>query len=203
MKKMAMLAGVLALGLGACNQNAGLNIGQGFGMDANVSGASVTVAITTTKNAAGAVTGVSTLSTVKQPTVVFNARPQSVGFQITSYTVQALDQAGAPYQGLYQRSASGIVAPGYVCSTIDPNNAAPPLDQCAPQFKTASNVPTPINGLVLIVDRVAEQIAADCAAGQCPTLKLKITFNGVDDAGHSQSLVVAGADLSSSVTSAK
>lgn len=201
MKKTAILAG-LALGLGACTQNTGLNIGQGFGMDANVSGASVSVAITTNKDASGTVTGVSTLATVKQPTVVFNARPQSVGFQLTSYTVQALDQAGAPYQGLYKRSASGIVAPGYVCSSVDSKNAAPPLDQCAPNAKTASNVATPINGLNLIMDKVAEQIAADCAAGQCPTLKLQITFNGIDDAGRSQNLVVSGADLSASISTA-
>lgn len=203
MKRIALLAGVLSLGLGACTQNNGLNIGQGFGIDANVVGGSVAVAITKTTDASG-ITTTSALATTTQPTVTFNARPQSVGFQLQKYTVEILDNAGVRYaddQGLYQLSASAIVQPGYLCSSVSSDNPVPPLDQCAPSAKTAANVATPVSGLTFIDGAISRQIASDCAANQCPTLKMKVTFIGVDDAGRSQSIVVAGADLGARITS--
>jgi len=200
MKRMALLAGVLSLGLGACTQNGGVNIGQGFSIDANVIGGSVAVAITRTTNPSGGTT-VSTLATTTQPSITFNARPQSSGFQLQKYTVEILDNAGVRYadeEGLYQLSASAVIQPGYVCSAAD---AATPLDQCAPSAKTAAAVATPVSGLTLIDGAISRQIASDCASNQCPTLKMKVTFMGVDDAGRAQSIVVAGADLGTRVTS--
>jgi len=200
MKRIALFAGVLSLGLGACTQNGGVNIGQGFSVDANVVGGAVEVAVTRTTTPSGGTT-VSTLATTTQPTITFNARPQSVGFQLQKYTVEILDNAGVRYaedQGLYQLSASAIIQPGFVCSTAD---AATPVEQCAPSAKTAANVSTPVSGLTLIDGAVSRQIASDCASIGCPTLKMKVTFMGVDDSGRAQSIVVAGADLGTRVTS--
>ncbi|WP_310582532.1 hypothetical protein [Deinococcus sp.] len=191
MKKLAILAGALALGLGACGQNNGLNIGQGFDMAAEVVGAAVSVKITP----ATATTGQITVATTKQPTIVFHARPQSMGFKLQSYTVQVLDKSGSSYQSQYQRQLGAIVLPGFICST-----SATTLDSCQANLKEASNVATPVNGVALVIDEISRQIAIDCAAGACPTLKMNVVFNGVDDAGHVQSLLVSGVDLSATVS---
>jgi hypothetical protein len=194
MKRLTLMAGVLALGLAGCAQNNGLNIGQGFGMDANVTGAKVT--LTRTPATATAPATISILIT--QPTIIFNARPQSVGFELQKYTVEVLDNAGARYaadQGIFQRSVSSVISPGFVCVTAGTGGTATPLEQCAPNAKSAANVATPIGSLSVITGAVADQIATDCQVTACPTLKLKITFSGVDDAGRSQNVVASGADL--------
>ena len=193
MKRLTLTAGVLALGLAGCSNN-GLNIGQGFGMDANITGAKVT--LTRVPATATAPATVSLLIT--QPTIVFNARPQSVGFKLQKYTVEVLDNAGARYaadQGIFQRSASAVINPGFVCVAAGTGGAATPLDQCAPNAKSAANVATPIGGLSVITGAVADQIANVCQSTACPTLKLKITFSGIDDAGRSQNVLASGADL--------
>ena len=192
MNRIVLMAGVMAVGLSACAQNGGVNIGQGFGMDANISGAKVSLTLTAATPTAPAKVQI----LITQPTVNFNARPQSVGLQLQKFTVEILDNAGTRYaadEGSYQRSASAN--PGYVCSVVDADNAAPPLAQCAPNDKTAANVPTAIGSLPIISAAVADQIASDCVTSSCPTLKMKVTFSGLDDAGRVQNIVVPGADL--------
>ena len=199
MKMKGMMVGVVALGLAACNQG-GLNIGQGFSIDANLSGASVTVAVTQVVDAAtGAFKRYDSTYTLTEPTAIFNASPQSVGLKVQGFTVEVLDNAGARYgddQGKYQRSVSYVVQPGFTCAT-----AATTLDNCAPSAKVASKVSTPIGSVPLVTDRIASLITSDCETTGCPTLKLKVTFTGTDDAGRSQTLTVASADLASSISS--
>ena len=199
MKMKTMMVGVLALGLAACNQG-GLNIGQGFGIDANLSGGSVKVAVTQVIDATtGAFKRYDSTYTLTEPTAIFNTSPQSVGLKLQGFTVEVLDNAGARYgddQGKYQRSVSYVIQPGLICTTADTT-----LDSCAPTAKVASKVATSIGSLPLGTDRIAALITGDCETTGCPTLKLKVTFTGTDDAGRQQTLSVVSADLASSVTS--
>jgi hypothetical protein len=187
MKKTAILAGVLALGLGACTQNGGVYLGQGFDMSTEIVGASV--AVTTTP--ATATTAATAIAKVTQPTIVFHARPQSLGFKLQSYTVQVVDQAGAAYASQYKRQAGAIVLPGFVCST-----AATTLSNCQANLKVAADVVTPVNGLVLIADDVAQQIAADCTSNRPTELRMNVSFYGVDDSGRDRKLAVDGINIS-------
>lgn len=203
MKRPTLMAGVLALGLASCAQNNnGLDIGQGFGMDANLAGADVSVAVIEVRSkASGALIGYRSTYTLTNPTITFNARPQSVGLQLQKATVEVLDNAGTRYDndlGIYQRSASFVVKPGLVCSI-----AGTSIDACGPNNKIPSNVATVIGTaeLKLVTDEIAATVAGDCQSVGCPTLKLKVTFAGIDDAGRPQTVVVAGAMLGAHVTS--
>lgn len=201
MKRLMLTASVLVSGLAACGQNNGLTIGQGFGIDANLSGGNISVSVVQVVDTKTGVTkDYRSVYTLTQPIVTFNARPQSVGYQIQSYVVEVVDNAGVRYaadQGKYQRSTSQIVQPGFVCTQVP----ASTLDGCAPNSKQAANVPTAVTNLVLVTDEIGRQVTGDCQFGVCPTLKLKVTFNGVDAAGRPQSLQLAGADLIVRVTS--
>jgi len=201
MKNLAIMAGVLALGLGACTQN-GVNIGQGFAIDANVAGADVAVAVVKVYDkTSGAFKGYRSTYTLTNPTVTFNAQPQSVGLNLQSATVEVLDNAGTRYDndlGRYQRSVSAVVKPGFTCST-----AGTAIESCDPNSKVPANVATILSStdVKLVTDEIASQVASDCSSVGCPTLKLKVTFTGVDTAGRAQSITVAGATLGASVTS--
>ncbi|GGQ98392.1 hypothetical protein [Deinococcus ruber] len=200
MKMKALMGAVLMLGLAACNSGGGLNIGQGFNIDANLTGASVRTAITqVVDSTTGAVKRYESTYTLTQPNAIFNVGPQSVGMTLQGFTVEVLDNAGTRYgddQGKYQRSVSYVVQPGFICST-----AGTTLDNCAPSAKVASKVATTIGSLPLVTDRIAALIVNDCETTGCPTLKLKVTFSGTDDAGRAQTLTVVSADLASSVSS--
>ncbi len=199
MKKLAILAGALALGLGACGQNNGLNIGQGFSIGANLSSGSVDVSIVEVQDTkTGAFKGYRSTYLLNEPVATFNALPQSVGFKIQTYTVEVIDNAGVRYaadQGKYLRSTSLVVKPGYTCAS-----ATATIDTCAPTDKQPANVATSLGSLTLVTDEIARTATGDCEAGSCPTLKLRVTFAGIDDAGRNQTIVASDADLAVRVT---
>ncbi|WP_407570689.1 hypothetical protein [Deinococcus altitudinis] len=201
MKNLTIMVGIFALGLSACSQN-GVNIGQGFSMDANVTGANVSVAVVEVKDkTSGALKGYRSTYTLTNPGIVFNALPQSVGLNIQTVTVEVLDNAGIRYDGdlgRYQRSVSLPVKSGFTCSTADTT-----VENCSPSNKLPANVATTFTNtdVRLVTDEIASQIASDCQSSVCPTLKLKVTFAGVDSAGRAQAIIVAGASLGASVAS--
>jgi hypothetical protein len=201
MKNLVIMAGVLALGLSACSQN-GVDIGQGFSIDVNVTGANVTVAVVEVKDkTSGALKGYRSTYTLTNPSIVFNALPQSVGLNIQSVTVEVLDNAGTRYDGdlgRYQRSVSLPVKSGFVCSTADTT-----VENCSPSNKQPASVATTFTNadVTLISDEIAAQITSDCQSTGCPTLKLRLAFTGVDSAGRAQTINVGGAGLGASVTS--
>ena len=199
MKKLAILAGALALGLGACGQNNGLNIGQGFSIGANLSSGSVNVKVVEVRDIkTNALRGYRSTYLLNEPLATFNALPQSVGFKIQSFTVEVLDNAGVRYaadQGKYQRSVSLVIKPGYTCAL-----ATATIDTCAPTDKQPANVATSLGSLTLVTDEIARTATGDCEAGTCPTLKLRVTFTGLDDAGRNQTVVSPDAVLAVRVT---
>jgi hypothetical protein len=173
MKRLVMVAFLLTPVLEACG---GVNIGQGFAVETNITGAAVNV---------GA-------KTITQPKVVFTAQPQSPGFTVQSYLVDIQDPSGNRYEsvgidGRSERSASYVIKAGVVC----PAGSA---ESCLPSSKIGAAVSTDVGTVELVSEVVKNAVIKDCAVS-CPVLKMRVTFNGIDDTGRAQSVVVAAADL--------
>ncbi|ADV67320.1 hypothetical protein [Deinococcus maricopensis] len=196
MKKW-MLPALGALALTACTPGGGVNIGQGFAMDGSLAQAEIAVDLVYVLDSAGNVVDGETSYVVTQPVVTFNVKPQSVGLNLTSADVEILDESGNRYAdiaGRYLRNYSARVPGGFTCGTSEADT-----DQCAPAQKTpiarAYRPASQSGSLPLIGDEVGRRVAQDCFTGDCPTLKMRVIFNGTDEANRPQSVNVPAANL--------